>query len=102
EIYRRLVSRLQSPNMAMRMSGEADVLMDHLGALHGEIGDLLLKLRRPQEGEAEYAEALRIDPDDFDLREHIVRALLVEKKWTQAQQDTLDAVMRFHASAQSL
>ncbi|HEX5241902.1 MAG TPA: tetratricopeptide repeat protein [Tepidisphaeraceae bacterium] len=102
EIYRRLVSRLQSPNMAMRMSGEADVLMDHLGALHGEIGDLLLKLRRAKEGEAEYAEALKIDPDDFDLREHIVRAQLVEKKWALAQQDALDSVMRFRASAQSL
>lgn len=102
EIYRRLVMRLESPSMAIRMSGEADVLLDHMGALHGEIGDLLLKLRRSQEGEAEYTAALQVDPDDFDLREHIVRALLLEKKRAEAKQDALDAVMHFHASPQSL
>ncbi len=102
ESYRRLMARLESPHMAMRINRESDLLLEHIDELRVEMADLLLRLRRLEEAKAAYATAIEREPGSFELRQHQVRSLLAGGFPSAAEQAAIDAIVRFHADAQSI
>jgi tetratricopeptide (TPR) repeat protein len=102
EEYSRLLDRLQHAPESVRGNPDLDYWLSRPDLLYEEVGRLHEEQGEPEQALAAYQLVSQHSPDDLDTQARIVRLLVEVGRRNEAAHDAVDAVVRTHASPQSL